>query len=799
MIKKTLKFTLSALLLSAAGWAFAEEGPVTLSDGSKVSWEDFANVINSGKAPAAGVSDAAVNEAKAKYDKALEDQTSAASPVKTKQDSINALTKQLAVENDSLTVLEKFRDGIMPQTVTKNLKYSDEPWYKTQRNAFNTFKGIYDTEADGGAVWYYLPSSGRSKTLYLSFVNPGSAQPVTGASYVEVTANKFYDAVIEPTTTETAFTSVKVFLGYKTDDNGQPTEEYNYTVGTNGLYSVPNYSSTTAKEDLLNIVESGFITLGEQSTGATESVPTEAYTNANNAVQKQQAVVNNLKKQITLKQNELESLQEALDTANETVETTKAAYDKAVEDYDAAVAAAASDALKNYQDVTLTGNIDADTPITASDYKGTIDGNNFVINVASGNLFRKFSGQLSNAAVNGTFAGSYVGATFDNVAVNTGAAFRYYDGGGNQYSGTIESLGQLGFLARESFGVDFAAEKLAKKSAATIVYDITVYEPDNKTTQYYVTKNGTTLTGETGSDVEIPVNMFAKSATSDLKDINNVYYVKGGSNVCDNALIVDKVDFYCPENITATNLTYERSFNDGINTVCLPFTLSKTGNISALCTYDRETKEKFWFTYVSGSVSANKPALLVANGGFENLNLSGVAIAKTDNQVVGPEGTDKDNSRSYGTLKAVNSGEFLGEFMSSTIFGLHDGKFEQAITGASFPAFRMVISSINAPAEKSAPRRIAIADEYGVDITDMIIDDDYEVNGVEDIVSDASEFGISGGQGEIVITSDVDYGKVVVYTVDGKAVAAANVVAGTTAVNVEKGLYIVMGKKVMVK
>ena len=793
MIKKTLKFTLSALLLSAAGSAFAA-GPVTLSDGTEVSWKDFADVINGTTKPtAATVSETAKNEALQAYNDALDEQTSAAATVKELQDNLNALTKQLAVANDTLTARIQTRDGIMPQTVTKNLKYADAGWFKTQQTAFNAFKDIYDAEAAGGEVWYYVPTSGRSRTLYLSFVNPGSAIPATGATYTKATADEFYENVIKASAV--TFTSVKVFLGFEENS----TTAYNYTVGSNGLYSVPNYSSTTAKADLLNIVESGFITLGEQSTGATESVPTAAYTWANNRVQAQQAIVDGLKGQITKAQEDLEEPTATLNDANEAVATKKAAYDKAVEDYDAAVEKAAADALLNYQDVTLNANVDATTAITASDYKGTIDGNNKVINVASGNLFKKFSGQLSNAAINGTFASSYATATFDNVAVNAGTAFRYYDGHGTLYATAISSLGQLGFVARESFGVDFANSKLAAKSETTTVYDITVYGA--ATSQSYVTKNGTTLTGKGGATVTIGDNVFVKSATSDLTGINNVYYADGGVNVCDNVLIKDGVNFYCPEDITATALTYERSFSEGMNTVCLPFTLSHNENITAICEYDRETTEKFWFTYVAGDIEANTPALLFAAAGFENIVLSDVKVAKTDNQVVGPAGNDQANSRSFGTLKKVNAGEFSGEFDSNKVYGLHGDKFQLAGTSASFNPFRMVISSLNAPAAAmpNAPRRIAIADENGVDITDLIIGDNYEVNGVEDIVSDAPEFGISGGQGEIVITSDVDYGKVVVYTVDGKAVAAANVVAGTTAVNVEKGLYIVMGKKVMVK
>ena len=792
MVKKTLKFTLSALLLSAAGSAYAA-GPVTLSDGNTVSWKDFADVINGTVKPTgAAVSDAAKNEALQAYNDAVATQKEKQDAFDAQQAKVDAAQTAYDTENGKIKGLEDALNRIQP--ATRIPKYSDYDWFKTQRSNYNTVLEYVTNETGTEPnVTYYL-TAGLSKVLYLSFesgVTPAKPADTDKAQWKTVKVSQFYTDVIEATGVK--FSSVKVFLGYKEGS----TTEYNYTVGTDGYMSVSGYSSAD-KEGLFDAIATTFETMSMQD-ASTTAEPTPAYIAAQEALEAQEALVAEKLTALNDAKTALVPFQTALDDANEAVTTTKAAYDKAVEDYDAAVEAAAANALTAYQNVTLNANVDATTAITASDYKGTIKGKGFVINIPSGALFDTFTGKLSNVAINGTFAESYAGASFDNVAVNAGTAFRFYDGHGTLYATAISSLGQLGFVARESFGVDFANNKLAQKSPATTVYDITVYGAS--TSQSYVTKNGTTLTGKGGATVTIPDNVFAKSATSDLTGINNVYYADGGVNVCDNVLIKDGVNFYCPEDITATALTYERTFSEGMNTVCLPFTLSHNENITAICEYDRETTEKFWFTYVAGDIEANTPALLFAAAGFENIVLSDVKVAKTDNQVVGPAGNDQANSRSFGTLKKVNAGEFSGEFDSNKVYGLHGDKFQLAGTSASFNPFRMVISSLNAPAAAmpNAPRRIAIADENGVDITDLIIGDNYEVNGVEDIVSDAPEFGISGGQGEIVITSDVDYGKVVVYTVDGKAVAAANVVAGTTAVNVEKGLYIVMGKKVMVK
>ena len=88
---------------------------------------------------------------------------------------------------------------------------------------------------------------------------------------------------------------------------------------------------------------------------------------------------------------------------------------------------------------------------------------------------------------------------------------------------------------------------------------------------------------------------------------------------------------------------------------------------------------------------------------------------------------------------------------------------------------------------------LAILDEKGIEITDDII------TGVKNVAEETSSLNIAGGQGEIVITSDADYGKVEVYTMAGGVAAVADVMAGTTSVSLQKGIYIVMGKKVMVK
>lgn len=504
------------------------------------------------------------------------------------------------------------------------------------------------------------------------------------------------------------------------------------------------------------------------------------------------------------------SAKTAQQTADQTAETKKAAFEQALKDYNDAVENASETALNNYMDVTLTGDITVDNTIT--NFNGHIEGKNHIISLGNAtSVFRTFSGSIVETAINGKFSTANNNAIFNSIANwngdNTGV---YYDPNGAR-TGNIATLGELGFKARANFGVDFSTGKLVTLSASTKVYDITVYDGPNENTQYYVVCDNTTMNSQAGV-VSIKPNTFAKSATNDLnKDINNVFYAQGANFICDNVVIVDdlgkgadnktiRANFYCPETITASNLTLNRQFNSGANTVCLPFALNQnyTG-ITAVCTYDLENDNGFQFTSHEGDVPANTPVLLFTNG-IENLELSNIKIEKTgENQMTEAIGNNTSESACYGTFKTVNAQEFLGKSKAESIWGLNKGKFQLAGETATFAPFRMVIASEpkNPGLTPAAARRIIIKDEYGDDITTQFIDDN--TSGVDDIEMNAPAFSINGGQGEIVINSDAEYGKVLIYTVAGQVAAAAEVTVGTTTVNLPAGVYIVMGQKVMVK
>lgn len=495
----------------------------------------------------------------------------------------------------------------------------------------------------------------------------------------------------------------------------------------------------------------------------------------------------------------------AVTEADSKVQTAQAAVDEAKAQAQAEADEIAKTKYLGYlQNITLTGDVVVTEQIKGT-YSGTISGGgNIITNNSSSSIFSIFTGYLSNVAINGTFASGTAGATFSNVAYwpnkgQSNGSGKFYESDG-ALTDKIQTLGELGFAARDFFGVDFTAKELAKIADNTIVYSITTYSPTAEPVPNYVTLDGTQFVGAS-SNLTLEPNMFAESATADLmeKALPNVFY----GNTCPNVVITDKAQFYCPVQLTAEKLTYNRQMNKGQNTICLPFELkaSYNSNIEWITTFDKENKDtnQFWFKKVGeGVVPANTPVLLVAKAAFNfnASNMENIIIGRTENQKIEDEGDSTDPCKSYGLLKSCNPEEFKeGVTGAYKMYGLKGDKFYAATeTGTNFPAFRTVIYCPTATEANQAPRRVRFCDEFGNDITGEI---ETAINGVE--ADAAQSVKVVGGQGAITITAEADYGQVAVYALDGKMVAKANVTEGTTTVNVKGGVYIVLGQKVLVK
>ncbi len=590
--------------------------------------------------------------------------------------------------------------------------------------------------------------------------------------------------------------------GLHKDENGQDLPEKDQIDGYVELIEKAEAEKTKLENENTTI-EATYETLEQAVTDAPNDASLEQYktavTNAQTDVDEAQDEVDTAQANYNAAAEAVETAQTAVDNAKKDVETAQAALNAAQA---AANDTALKDLLDGYQSITLTGDINA-TEAVGKNYSGEIYAEGHIINIPSGiDLFNTFSGVLDNAAINGSFAKNSTSGTFSDVAVWTGTGStpgRYYDDEGTRT--TYTTLSTLGYAARDYFGIDFAANALASRSDETIVHKIKVYDPARPNTipdnSYVIINNDKFFTGATTS-ITLGANVFVEAMNTLTTKIPNVIYPDAAGNImCDNVMITDREAFFCPKEIKAKNVTYNRTFTKGSNTVCLPFPVSAdlNENISYVCTYDSEEDNYFWFTSASGEIEANTPMLLVANNDFE-LNLEDITIpvsATPSDQKV--KGKETDGSTSYGTFKFCSRNEILGAANGEKVYGLSGDKFQPATASANFPSFRMVIcSATKASATGNAPRRIGIRDEQGKEINI-----DGIVTGIDEVEATAAALDIRGGHGEIIITSETELGQVEVYALDGRLAAVANVVEGTTSVNVANGLYIVMGKKVVVK
>lgn len=615
----------------------------------------------------------------------------------------------------------------------------------------------------------------------------------------------------------------------KSQIQGLQNENTNLNNQINNEYEIIKENGETVKMPSLKDQLEAAETTGRADVDNALTTAKETAEAANAALATARAEVTAAEKAVTDAEAEVATAESDLGTKEAAVTAAEGEKETATANLAAAQTAANEAAAEqafaaNYKNVSLNENVtvtSAITPVNGSNYDGNINGNGKIITVETESNYifsTPFTGFLNNVAVNGGIASTTSRATIDNVVIWNGSEGEMYDAKGNNTSYT--SLAELGYAARAKYGISFESDNLVTLTNQSKVFKVTVNNLEGniqKDVESLVVINdkGEMINGTsngTSTQLALPVNTFAQCANADVAnlevELTNVYY--GANNTCKKVVITDQNNFYCPVNIQANKVSYTRKLKAGYNSVCLPFALDRSKlptAVEAVCPYDTETEEKFWFTKVAGDVPANEPVLLIANAECSIELYDGAVIAPTPANLLVAGGTNANEeykSQSHGTYKKVNAGEFLGESKANSIYGLQtvNGKqvFQRASSTAQFYAFRMALSSMlvpsareaNAPGDMPVYRQIGILDEFGNDITNDVI------TGVEG-VSAATDFSVVAGQGEIIFNSDSNYGKVEIFSLDGRVAAVADVLEGTTSVNVVKGIYIVMGKKVMVK
>ncbi|MDE7437408.1 MAG: T9SS type A sorting domain-containing protein, partial [Muribaculaceae bacterium] len=604
----------------------------------------------------------------------------------------------------------------------------------------------------------------------------------------------------------------------------------NYNTAT-GYY--PTYDGWSSRDALKNQLDSENTTLSSKKTSMNSaysswSSASSALSTAKSARDAVQSKINGyikvqsgktVSEQTRLK-NERDDAKTAWEQALAEEASTREAYDELCQMY-----FAQSEADKEYLDVELTGDVVADKPL--GKYSGTINGNGFSITAGDGveKIFFEFSGTLTDAAVNGAMTG--FNAKVHNVAYwdKSNSDGVYYDKNGAKVE--YHDLGELAYNVRKHFGVDFTTGNLTKLDETNKdkkVLDLTLFRgpgSEQTVTGYYQITPAGTLINAKGETVTIPVNHFILSATSDVQDItipNVVYATNNGAGYESNLVEIDLDgdSFYCPWDLTAKSVNVKGGLSTNKNRagLTLPFAVRQEyfPGIKTLCTYNGERENSFVFNKVE-QAPANTPVLIFSDQSTVTMDLSNADIihfAKTpENQIV--EGGSDATSNCYGTFRSVIAGE-IGQLApyDCTVWALKSGVFNAAKQGtfteeeyqdmqgygnaAKFKPFRMVITTAKTSSQNDmtgASRYVSLVDENGNELSNT--------SGIDCVEAIAGVFSVTGGDGEIIISSETDRGMVEVYDLTGRMIATADVKAGETRVSLQTGVYIVAGQKVMVK
>lgn len=249
------------------------------------------------------------------------------------------------------------------------------------------------------------------------------------------------------------------------------------------------------------------------------------------------------------------------------------------------------------------------------------------------------------------------------------------------------------------------------------------------------------------------VLIYADADATGAKDNDIV----GGT--CANLTITEGNAFHAPQTFTAKTVSYNRAFNttEGyVSSFVLPFAMKTTDVGGKVYKFNAVNGDNVNFTEVTDQLEANTPYLIVAskanpfNRALANGN--GVQIAATPETMK----VKADNAPGFAHIGSYNTTKVTSDNIT-TYYGYTGGKFVKANTGTLNP-FRTLIKAT------------------GTTATQFSLKLDGEVTGI--------------------IGVNTELGKVDVYNLEGKLVRS-QVEAATALQGLEKGVYVINGKKVM--
>ena len=226
---------------------------------------------------------------------------------------------------------------------------------------------------------------------------------------------------------------------------------------------------------------------------------------------------------------------------------------------------------------------------------------------------------------------------------------------------------------------------------------------------------------------------------------------------CANLTITEGNAFHAPKAFTATTVSYNRAFNTTngyVSSFVLPFAMNTADVDGKVYKFNAVNGDNVNFTEVTGQLEANVPYLIVANSAnpFSTALANGVKIKATPKTME----VTASNAPGFAHIGSYNTKEVTSDNIT-TYYGYTGGKFVKANTGTLNP-FRTLIKAT------------------GTTATQFSLKLDGEVTGI--------------------IGVNTELGKVDVYNLEGKLVRS-QVEAATALQGLEKGVYVINGKKVM--
>lgn len=531
-------------------------------------------------------------------------------------------------------------------------------------------------------------------------------------------------------------------------------------------------------------------------------------------------IVNTLKSLLTLQSSNM-SFRTTVEKKQETENYKKwvAERDRLASELE--VARKAYSAIAVYNNLKVVGDITVDDTDRSSlkvPAGCTIDGGfHYVKGVGAGTaaLFAANEGSIENwISEDGNIAMVNTGFVSNCIVKNSAGKFAVYT---DNVSTTFDDIVTAVYQNREVYGYDLT-NKTVTASSANKLYQAGYASAADKTEKsFYVNVNGTDITDGNNLEAYKTENAFIYIKDADAPaGITTTNVVANG--VCENAEIVEgtgKAEFYIPTNFTAKNLSYARSLNSDVATVCLPFALTadlqasindKLGEGNQMyyytCNSIDENTNTVWFG-LKTAVEANTPSVLAFTPGckpgniFDGLeNVEFVSTVGADLAVIPSAGNDQAK-RFRGNYKAGQSLAMLTEVaggIGGYVYGFKDGRLVKLADNAIVNQFRsFVVYNKDLTQNNQTANGELRARFVDMDGNEMM------PTAIEKVSKDnAGDFKVVGGNGAIEVSTSKAC-DVKIYTVGGSLVNTVRVEAGNTTLPLNAGLYIVNKNKVVVK